>query len=126
MTISKVDREKVFERDGWMCCSCGSHHQLTIQHRINRGMGGDQTGRPGLKPVKDMPSNLLTMCIFCNTGLESDPQFRQLGIEYGWKLHQFDNPHRVAANFPWFGQLRLLDDNYGFEIVQSASHEQGF
>lgn len=125
MTISTVIREKIFERDAWMCCSCHSTHQLTIQHRINRGMGGDQTGRPGLKPMKDMPSNLLTMCIFCNTALESDPQFRQLGIEHGWKLHQWDDPHRSPVFFPWFGEQRLLDDEYTFQVL-SKSQENAF
>jgi hypothetical protein len=46
----------VFERDGWTCQRCGSHHDLTVDHIVPRAGGGS-----------DDPSNLQTLCRSCNS-----------------------------------------------------------
>jgi hypothetical protein len=45
----------VFDRDGWECVSCGSHRNLSVDHKIPRALGGS-----------DDLVNLQTMCIPCN------------------------------------------------------------
>jgi HNH endonuclease len=45
----------VFDRDGWECVSCGSHRNLSVDHKIPRALGGT-----------DDLQNLQTMCIPCN------------------------------------------------------------
>jgi hypothetical protein len=64
MTISKKVRQQVIDRDG--CCPCcGDVYMLTIQHRINRGMGGSRK--------RDNLANLMVLCSMTNAALESDP-----------------------------------------------------
>lgn len=88
MTVSPKVRTQVFERDLKCCVACGSSYGLTIQHRINRGMGGSKT--------LDGYANLLTLCFACNTALESDAAFAEKGRRMGWKVHRNrgDRPRR--------------------------------
>lgn len=92
-------------RDQFTCAAlgpgCTRFTELTTQHRINRGMGGSKR--------LDVFPNLLTLCARCNTRLESDAVFAQLGRERGWKLSSWEDPLRVAVWFAWNCQWRLLD-----------------
>ena len=85
MAVSKCTRERVFERDGYMCVDCGTPYGLSVQHRVGRGMGGSKSS--------DNMSNLLTMCVTHNRLLEADADYAELGREYGWKVHR----NRVVA-----------------------------
>lgn len=80
MPVSSRTRERVFERDGYMCVDCGAVVMLTVQHRVNRGMGGSKN--------LDRMSNLITMCVTHNVRLESDAEYAERGREYGWKVHR--------------------------------------
>lgn len=80
MPVSGKTRERVFERDGYMCVDCGTPYTLTIQHRASKGMGGSKSS--------DQMSNLLTMCVTHNLLLESDAEYAERGREYGWKVHR--------------------------------------
>lgn len=106
-------------RDGFRCAACGLDNHLTLQHRSNRQMGGDKTARKGLRGVKDRFSNLLTMCMTCNTRLESDRDFMQKGIDNGWKLKQYMEPRNVPVCIAWLGEYRLLEDDMTFIVVES-------
>jgi 5-methylcytosine-specific restriction endonuclease McrA len=48
-------RERIYERDGHRCVSCGTDENLTLDHRIPKSRGGPSTD-----------DNLQTMCAPCN------------------------------------------------------------
>lgn len=80
MAVSKQTRERVFERDGYMCVDCGTPYGLSVQHRASKGIGGSKNA--------DNMSNLLSMCTTHNCLLEADADYAELGREYGWKVHR--------------------------------------
>lgn len=79
-SVSEAARQLVYERDGWRCAACGHAWDLTIQHRVSKGMGGSKR--------LDDPSNLLTLCQRCNVRLEADAEFARAGRAAGWKLYR--------------------------------------
>lgn len=99
--VPEAVRQAVYVRDGHQCivatpeCFGG----LTLQHRVNRGMGGSDR--------LDTVENLLTMCAGHNTRLEADAPFAEVGRRLGWKLESWENPLEVAV-FSAVGGWRLL------------------
>jgi len=49
----------VGERDGWWCCDCGNTSNLTLSHKIHKGMGGGKG--PG-----DVAENCVIRCLGCH------------------------------------------------------------
>lgn len=105
MTISAKTRKAIYERDSFRCAAegpgCTRFTGLTVQHRINRGMGGSK--------LLDGLENLLTLCSRCNERLESDAAFAELGRERGWKLFSWESPVETAVWFSWAAEWRRLD-----------------
>ena len=105
MTVSNRRRELVKERDGFRCMAEGPHCtrfvDLTMQHRTNKGMGGSK--------LLDGFENLITLCGLCNTLLEQDPVWAEIGRERGWKLFSWEDRFRVAVWVGWALEWRLLD-----------------
>lgn len=105
MTVSQKRRNQVKLRDQFRCVAEGPHCTrfagLTMQHRRNKGMGGSK--------LLDGFENLITLCALCNTLLESDADWAQVGRDNGWKLSSWENPERVAVFVSWAGVWRLLD-----------------
>lgn len=96
----------ILTRDGNRCLHCGTSDRLSIQHRVNRGMGGSKD------PRIHAPSNLLTICWAFNVQMESQPDMAELGRKYGWKLTRDQDPLTVPV---WDAQAQLwyrLDDEY--------------
>lgn len=50
---------KVMDRDGWACVHCGSTQNLTVMHKVHKGMGGGNG--PG-----DTMDNAETGCMSCH------------------------------------------------------------
>lgn len=103
--VSRMDRELVYERDQYRCAACGGVSPLTIQHRANRGMGGNPSGS------KNSLANLLTMCAFCNQLLEQSGKFALEGVEHGWKIRSWDAPQEIPVFYAWAQEWRRLSDN---------------
>lgn len=80
MTVDKRTRERVFERDGFMCVDCGTPYALTVQHRAGRGMGGSKAA--------EVMSNYVTLCLHHNCLLEADAAYAERGRRFGWKVHR--------------------------------------
>lgn len=102
MAVSNKIRQLVYDRDGRMCVSCGRDDMLTLQHRINRKMGGSK--------LLDGPENLVTMCSLENQRLEMIPDFAAIGIDNGWKLRSWDDPLKVPVFFAFDGWYYLTPD----------------
>lgn len=120
--VAKV-RKLVFERDGDACvvshtkywASCTG--ELTIQHRIARGMGSSA--------LVDEPKYLVSMCAYHNFLDASDAVFHKFCIEQGysaprWILNRHQiNRLPVCYADGWY----LLDGNERFEIPESTAKE---
>jgi hypothetical protein len=114
MNVTKQDRETVYERDQYRCAACSNPSSLEIQHRINRGMGGDKKG------VRNVLSNLITLCHFCNSALESDPEFAQKGRDFGWKLMSWQVTTWWPVFYTWADEWRLLDNAGEFVVTDEV------
>lgn len=119
MNVPKKIVDYVFERDSFKCAACGAGSSLSIQHRINRGTGGDPKG------YRNVLSNLMALCSFCNGALEADGSFRATGIRQGWKCQSWDDPERVAVYFIWAREWRLLSNNGSFRVVDDSEIVRG-
>jgi hypothetical protein len=113
MAISKKVRDLLIERDGGCYC-CNEIYMVTVQHRANRQMGGSRK--------RDNLANLMLLCSETNQALESDPVWQRRGLEYGWKLRQWDDPLYVPVYEPMWGNWWRLDDEGGREMVSWTDH----
>lgn len=102
-------RDLVFQRDGDRCAHCGTSFGLTIQHRINRQMGGSKT--------RDTAAHLLTLCHDSNVRLESDSAFADLGRAMGWKLRSWEDPTEIPVRY-YDGNTYHLTDRFERLLVQ--------
>ncbi|MET8717396.1 HNH endonuclease signature motif containing protein [Streptomyces sp. NPDC004735] len=93
-----VVRAIVFDRDGGACVRCGSFQDLTIHHRVNRGMGGAR------EPWINQAHNLLLVCTVCNSWFEDHPRE---SYEAGWKVRRPELPGEVEVRYP-DGSLYVL------------------
>lgn len=114
--VAKKVRSTVYERDGGQCCSCGMRN-LTLNHRMNRQMGGSK--------LRDGYENLVTMCSGCNTALEADASFRESGIRMGWKIQSWDDPLRIPVYYQPFREWRLLDWEGGYTAIPEEEIRRG-
>jgi hypothetical protein len=90
-------RRKVFERDAGACWHCGATDGLSIQHRMNKQMGGSR--------LRDRLDNLITFCLEGNQRMESDAEFANIARDYGWKLPTwtgFSSPVFCAWERRWY------------------------
>lgn len=97
---------KYVDRDGG-CVHCGESLVVSPHHRLNRGMGGSK--------VRDVPSNIITICSWLNNAMESDPEVAELARELGWKLRIGQDPKTESLYHFARGWL-TLDDVFGFQM----------
>lgn len=91
-------RALVYDRDGGACVRCGSSVNLTIHHRVNRGMGGAR------EPWINQAHNLLLVCTVCNSWFEDNPRE---SYQTGWKVRRPQLPGEVEVRYP-DGSMYLL------------------
>ncbi len=85
----KLKPEKIFARDRWTCFLCGLELRdgsLVPHHRANRGSGGYRSA--------DKPSNVLSLCSYCNGIIEADSGQAENARKLGIKVSKFDT-HRT-------------------------------
>ena len=102
MTVQNKTRKLVYQRDNYRCVHCGATEGLTLQHRINRQMGGSKT-RDGIE-------NLVTLCGLANHRLEVNSTFAAKGVTLGWKLRSWQNPTEVPVWYEPDGNFFFLTD----------------
>ncbi|MFE2157055.1 HNH endonuclease [Streptomyces lydicus] len=94
-------RDLVYQRDGGRCVRCDSVRQLTIHHRVNRGMGGAR------EPWINQADNLLLVCTVCNGWFEDHPK---PSYEAGWKVRRPQLPDEVEVRYPDGRVYKLTPD----------------
>jgi hypothetical protein len=107
-TLKPKDFQKLRERDGY-CLHCGETEAVSPNHRANRGMGGFKAG--------DVPSNLVLLCSVFNGLIESSPKAADLARANGWKLSRYENPAEIPVRDTLTGELFLLNDSFGRNLV---------
>lgn len=98
--ITKAMRDKLAKRDPY-CVHCGEDVDLVVHHRRNRGMGGSKE--------LDKLSNLMRICSWYNTFMESSANGADMARENGHKLRQWDEfsePIKDETTGIWY----VLDD----------------
>jgi 5-methylcytosine-specific restriction endonuclease McrA len=74
----RVNRHKIYKRDGHKCVYCGNSKQLTIDHLIPKSKGGKNTWE-----------NLVTCCSKCNVK-KGDKTIEQAGLKLLKKPYEPD------------------------------------
>ena len=102
--MNRKQFQKFLDRDKY-CYHCGSSgSDLVPQHRSNRGMGGGGS---------DLPSNIIVLCHWANTALESDAAFAAVGRFNGWKIGRWGDSLTEPVFDRYRGVWVFLDDNFG-------------
>jgi hypothetical protein len=94
-------RQLVFNRDSGRCVRCDTPANLTIHHRVNRGMGGAR------EEWINQPHNLLLMCTVCNGWMEDHPRE---AYSYGWKVRRPMLPGEMPVTYPGGREYALHPD----------------
>ena len=116
MTVSTTKRKGTYARDGQCCAACTTTENLTIQHRMNKQMGGSK--------FREGYEFYLTLCWGCNTALTSDATFYKSGIANGWQINTWENPLTVAVWIAWAREWRLLDAEGGYTVVDGREPDE--
>ncbi|MFZ3557156.1 HNH endonuclease [Streptomyces sp. BH055] len=96
-----VVKALVYDRDGGQCVRCAANHDLTIHHRVNRGMGGAR------EPWINEAHNLLLVCTRCNSWFEDHPHESYAA---GWKVRRPQLPGEVLVHYGDQVEYRLFPD----------------
>ena len=101
MALNAKTRKALFDRDGGVCWHCGSP-EVTVQHRVNRGMGGSKQ--------LDNATNLILLCWFVNFEMEASDKKARMAEYAGWKVSRYVDPLTVPV-FHYPSQTWFLLDN---------------
>lgn len=105
---------KYLDRDDG-CIHCGETEAVSPHHRRNRGMGGSK--------ARDVPSNIVVVCSWLNSAMESDARIAAEARRLGWKLGPGDDP-KTAPVYHYSQSWRLLDDDYSFNHLPDEGRHQ--
>ena len=104
--FTPAQRAVILHRDGGLCGLCGKPGATEVNHRSNRGVGGDRT--------KNVTSNGCAIHGTCNGLIEADTGCAKDALALGVKLHSWDDP-TVERFWMWaVGEWVLLDDEGGW------------
>lgn len=100
--------QKQFQRylkrdDG--CVHCGELEAVAPHHRLNRGMGGSKS--------RDVPSNIIVICSWLNSAMESQAEIAELARQQGWKIRSGDVPRETPV-WHYSGSWRLYKDDFTY------------
>ncbi|WP_330335640.1 hypothetical protein [Streptomyces sp. NBC_00536] len=98
----------VHQRDGGRCVRCDSLRDLTIHHRVNRGMGSSR------EEWINQPQNLLLVCTTCNSWFEDHPRE---SYSSGWKVRRPMLPGEMTVLYPGGSEYVLYADGTRARVV---------
>ncbi|KIF03613.1 hypothetical protein PL81_23225 [Streptomyces sp. RSD-27] len=98
----------VHQRDGGRCVRCDSLRDLTIHHRVNRGMGSSR------EEWINQPQNLLLVCTTCNGFFEDHPRESYAA---GWKVRRPMLPGEMTVLYPGGSEYVLYADGTRARVV---------
>jgi hypothetical protein len=103
----KLSVARVAPRDGLACAHCGAEDELSVQHRVNKGMGGSKR--------LERLSNGLILDVRYNVWIEQDAEEGATATRMGWKVSKWDR--RDLTTIPYWhwptAQWWLADDEGG-------------
>jgi hypothetical protein len=67
----------------------------------------------GGSKVRDVPSNIIVICSWLNSAMESDPKVAEQARRLGWKLKAGDDP-KAEPIYHYSMQWRMLTDDFNF------------
>lgn len=122
--FSRSEVDSIKHRDGYRCLACGSP-EITIQHRVSKGMGG-----LGDKAPKLTMADGILLCWHHNSTVEGKDQ--ALALRRGWKVRRFaplhcsDIPVYDAMSGNWYllgagGGRRWVDPGWAMDRVRTAN-----
>jgi|TARA_B110000483_G_scaffold9645_1_gene11461 hypothetical protein len=79
----------------------------------------------GGSKARDVPSNVIVMCSWMNSAMESDARVAEQAREYGWKLRSFEDPATVAVFYQVAQKWVLLNDRFGW-VESEGDNESPF
>jgi hypothetical protein len=103
--------QKYLYRD-FGCIHCGEVEAVSPHHRLNRGMGGSKH--------RNNPANIIILCSWLNSALESDAKIAEKARGLGWKLSAGQDSTKVAVWYPKYLSWFRLDDNFTRELVSDS------
>lgn len=114
---SPLERKNIHNRDKSSCYHCGETDNLQIHHRKNRGMGGSK--------LLDRYDNLILVCAAYNYAMESDPKVQKQALEYGHKIHQWDDFSKPVFDIPSGIWYQLDTQGKRTPAIEETNEEQG-
>ncbi|MET8405908.1 hypothetical protein [Streptomyces sp900116325] len=106
-----VVRQLVHDRDGGHCVRCNSAQNLTIHHRVNRGMGSSR------EEWINQAHNLLLVCTVCNSWFEDHPRE---SYAQGWKVRRPMLPGEMPVTCPGGVLYVLYPDGGRVRVAQTS------
>jgi hypothetical protein len=103
------DRKKLLARDEEVCWHCGTTEGLTVQHRVNRGMGGSNR--------RDNPANLILLCWFVNFEMEASSRAAKSARLAGWKCDRGAVPELTPVYHYPTNSWYLLDNGWKRRVI---------
>ena len=75
----------------------------------------------GGSKLRDVPSNIVSMCALMNGLMESDAYSAELARTYGWKVSTSTDASLVPVWYPMNGAWYFLDDDFGLYQLGEAA-----
>jgi len=107
--LKPQDRKKLIARDEEQCWHCGTTETLTVQHRMNRGMGGSNK--------RDNPANLILLCWFVNFEMEASSRAADSARLAGWKCDRGATPELTPVFHQPSNSWYLLDNDWQRRVI---------
>jgi hypothetical protein len=65
----------------------------------------------GGSKARDVPSNIVVLCSWMNSAIESNAKLADVARDYGWKLRSFEDPATTPVYYQRSGAWFMLSDD---------------
>ena len=67
----------------------------------------------GGSKARDVPSNIIVICSWLNSAIESNAELADEARDFGWKLRLYQDPASEPVYYPLLDTWVLLDNKFG-------------